>query len=521
MLRVARKPWKTVRAFILAGIGLAVSAGVAMLLLSHAQAHAPQQTVDDQVPAQGVERRFIGLPKADTVAIQRISFETDGTPTDARVEFVEPDGSFSLVTTETIPAEGVTVVVGPDDPTDLARIEYESESAYFDVVAADFSFTPSGNAAYLGMTSIDYVQFESSTAGSTIFMTELNKAYYGWHTEFTVQNWDPEDSANVRIDFYTSMGEPDCIYDSPVEIPPNGSMTLDLKDIACLQDGYHGSAVVRSQSLAPIAVGMVRGYQQFLGLRDAHPGVEMGATALVAPALFKEHDLQTSFLCVTNVGAFQSDVIVNYTDGIVNSATLPPMGTYCFGQSGEDHASGWAGGAEITSTQPMAAAVHVVASGGETKGQWAYNPYPLDQLAAEAQGGEMTLAFPLVFNGAGGWTSDIHLYNVTDLPATITPRYVAVPPSNLVICGDPFVVPAQSVVSISMAELPALFSRGMAYWNASQWIVAVTSGTSDALPGEVDRHFGYRPYHEGRTTAFFPESCSTIRSIFLPMIVKD
>lgn len=114
----------------------------------------------------------------------------------------------------------------------------------------------------------------------------------------------------------------------------------------------------------------------------------------------------------------------------------------------------------------------------------------------------------------------VHLYNASDLPSTVTPRYVAAPPSNLVICGDSFFIPAGGVRSVSMDELPSLFSQGMAYWNVAGSVVAVTSTTSDAPLGAIDRHFGYRPYHAAGGSTHFPDTCSSIRKVFLPLVTK-
>ena len=168
----------------------------------------------------------------------------------------------------------------------------------------------------------------------------------------------------------------------------------------------------------------------------------------------------------------------------------------------------------VTSTELLLTIVNVTAHSGATPvGRWSYTAPAQHMMITRS------LAFPLLLAGYDGWTSEIHLYNYNDSPSEVTPRYVSYP-VGFVHCADPFTIPAHSVVSIYQAELPRAFGQSMAYFTATQPVAAVVSVTSDEPLGDTDRHFGYSAAYPVEPISF-PDTCDTIREVFLPVILKE
>jgi len=496
---------------VLSCIAAAVAIGWGLTLLSQSLADSPAPKLPGEVASPAAQHRVIGLPNVSTFAVQHFNTLGLNDTTETVVEFASPGGTVTEILTDTLPSESIYLYTGPDDPTDLARIEYdESPSGGNLIFGANFELSDFGNAAYLGLDATLEEQGPPSEYG--IYIMLLMKDPWGWTTGFTIQNRYGQDPATVVVSFYDQYGNPACVYTVPTPIPPNGSVSFDLANITCLEDGFMGSAYVSSDQ--EVAVSSVSTYNDELGLRSAYQGISEASTVLVVPALFKANNLQTSVVCVQNGGTATTDVSVEYSDGVMVNETIPPFAVYCLNQGAEAHAAGWAGGAVIRSTgEPLVAVVNVTAYDDTTPvGRWSYTASVTDTI-------DQGLAFPLLFNESDDWTSEIHLYNPGDSPAVITPRHVSYP-THVVYCAEPLTIPAGGVLSISQAELPRLLGQNMAYFNTTQPVAAVVGVTSDKPLGETDRHFGYRAaYPEGAIS--FPDTCDTIYKVFLPAVFKE
>jgi hypothetical protein len=504
-------------------IGLAATIGVGMALLSRTIADSSYRQASDEVKSPTSVYRIIGLPYADTVALQHINLLGSTEPASATVKFVSQDGTaLEKITDSAWPAESIRLLTGPDDPTDLGRIEYEESAGGGTLMAGvNLLFSDSGNDAYLGLDFIESTRLSQPYAHAIALMT-LTKNAAGWSSAFVLQNRSESSlAADMVVSFYDDSGNPMC-SEPILDIPAGGSRWLNLANTACLEDGFKGSAFVESSE--PVAVSSAYNYNNARGLRCSYRGVAAGywSDALVVPALFKACDLQTSELCVMNAGIGPTHVLVEYSDGLTADANLPPYTTQCFLQGLEGHAPGWAGAAMVYSSgEDLAAAVNVKAQDGSgLVGCWAYTATPASSFRENMESGlGQSVAFPFLANGYDGWASRIHLYNPTESPVEITPRYVFANSGHFVYCAEPFTIPAGGVVSIPQAQLPQVSSQLMAYFNTTGPLAAVVSATSSKPLGTTDRHFGYEAAYLGMSIQF-PDTCDTMKAIFLPLVRK-
>jgi hypothetical protein len=445
-----------------------------------------------------------------TITVQRLWSES----ADITVTYALSNGTPVKTSASTIAAESAQIYTPTQGFTGLGRVEaIEPGTQAVPVfgVNSDSDLAGTGNDAYLGLAWED-----APSAGAVRnFIPRVMKG--DWTSMFVIQNRNEAASETLSvIEFYNQDGTLAQIEMGKV-LPENGSVTYDLATMPLLLDGFIGSVVIASDY--PLAVSSVRTYNIRLDLSGAYPGVDSTSvtTTLVAPALFKESDLQTSELCVQNGGSNQTAVNVTYTDGVVNSATVNRSASYCFNQGTESHASGWTGGAIITSTEIVAAVVNVTAcssgtSCGSPVGYWSYSVPSTATLQSAA-------AFPLLNNRHDGWTSKVYLYNTGSSPAVITPRYVGYP-SGFVSCTQQVTIAAGGVISISQADLSALNSVSMGYLTSTQKVAAVVGFTNDKTLGTTDRHMGYEAaYPAGTITP--QKQCGTIHTVFLPVVIRQ
>ena len=498
-------------------IGLAAATVMGLTLLSQALADSPQLEATEEVESPAAAVRIISLPYVDTIALQHINLLGATEPTSITVQFVSEGGTeLERITDPAFPAESIRLVTGPDVPTDTGRIMYEVPAGGGNLMlAVNLAFISSGNDAYLGLKLGD---------ASPIFRMNipwLMKNAEGRDSAFVLQNRGTS-PATVSIEFYDNLGNNVC---GLIEtIPPDGSVTFYLPSILCqygeLEDGFTGSAYIEATEPA---VSAVYALDRQHPIRSSYQGVDRDGTStvLTVPALFKAHDLQTSALCIHNINSPSANVLVEYSDGLTATATIPPNSTSCLDQGAEGHAAGWAGGATISGGR-LAAVVDVTAYDGTTPvGRWAYNATPSTSFRQNMKSGaSQSLAFPFLVNNDYGWTSTIYLYNPAELPVVITPRYVLANTGGFVYCAEPFTIPPRSLVSISQAQLPQFSSRSMAYFNTTGPVAAAVSATSSSALGTTDRHFGYEAAYPG-VPIQFPDNCDTMQAVFLPLVAKQ
>lgn len=513
-----RRVSKVVRNVGWAGFFSAVVVSLGLVYLWTSSADSPDPGLLGDVRPQKSQRGFIAVPDAGALSIQNISDAS----ADITVEYYTADGELmeTETITDTLSPESMELYPDVEEDQDVALVRYVYPSDQIPPFGVNFELDRLGNDAYQGLL---FEEDARVSFGPEPFRVCVPYALCNgpWYTKFTVQNRGQADAA-VVVAFFRQDGS---LAGSPyvATIPPRGSMVVDLRTTS-LPEGFVGSAVISSDQLIEVA-GSVRTYSDALKIRSAYQAVEAGdfSTELVAPALFKGSDMQTSQICVQNVGTTTADVRVTCSDGIVQSRDVQPFAVHCFDQEREGHASGWAGGAVITSGSPLVAIVNVWAGDEyQPAGRWSYT------VPARYKAGR-TLAFPVLFNeaelraSAGAealrWTSDIYLYNFNNAPATVTPRYVSFP-SGFVYCARPFTIPANSVRVLSQSELPEFMDASMAYFSATQPLAAAVGVTSDNPLGTTDRHFGYGAGYLD-TEIDFPDTCNPVAKILVPAVLNQ
>jgi hypothetical protein len=484
-------------------VALLAAIGLGLATLSHVLADAPGSGLSDGGVSPMARRGFIGLPDVQAFSLQNISDE----PADITVGFHLPDGTLLAGETisETLPAESVRVFEGPAELTDSARITHELPTSDMPLFGANYGLSSLGSEAYLGMDLSG-----APSGGPQLWIPLIVKNADSWYSRFVVQNrgTSATDATVAFIDQYGTIFTQYTFF-----LPASGTYLVDLSDMSFLMDGFVGSALITS-SYEPIAVASVHSYNDSLGLRSAHRGVSdyEADTVLVAPALFNGSNSQSSEIWVQNIEPFgYAEVQVSYSDGVTSTASIPPYAMHRFDQSTEGHAPGWSGGAIISSTMDilLAAVVNVNASG--STGRWSYTVPGLSSTGR-------TLAFPLLFDQYQGWASDIYLHNPNSAEVQVTPRYVS--PAGFVHCTETVTVATHSTFAISQAGLPPTFNRSMGYFTATQPLAAVMGATNDGTSGTSDRHLGYSAAHLPPAVAM-PDTCDTIRQVFLPAVIKQ
>jgi hypothetical protein len=240
------------------------------------------------------------------------------------------------------------------------------------------------------------------------------------------------------------------------------------------------------------------------------------STTLIAPALFKTSNLQTSQLCIQNTGNVNGNIGVSYTDGTRETALITPTASICLDQgAGTLHTAGWTGGAVITGTQPLVAIVNVIANNGTTPvGSWSYT------VPSQFRISSGSFALPLLLDNDNSFTTAIYLYNPSGVATHVTPRYVSRDGSaDFVYCAPAISIPAHSMTAVDQSGLPPFMNISTGYFTATHPIAVAVGATSNKALGDTDRHFGYEAAY--LDTPIVPQTpCSTLYTVNLPLVQK-
>ncbi len=283
-------------------------------------------------------RGFIGLPEGNTVSVQSLL----PAAADITVTFALSNGAPISTVFDTLAAESFGVYPEPANFTGQARVEATGDigAGNLPVFGASFGLSDSGNSAYLGMNlqNPSAVRQRTPSPGFTYqnYLPLVMKSYQGWTTVFEVQNFRAFAPASVTISFYDQFGN--LIASEVAFIPVSGSQSFNLADLGSIDNGFIGSAVIDSDQ--PVAPNSARQVNPGRGLVRDYSGAGLSygdiSTTLIAPALFKASNLQTSQLCIQNVGAAASSIGVLYTDGARETALIPALASICLDQGAGD-----------------------------------------------------------------------------------------------------------------------------------------------------------------------------------------
>ena len=463
-------------------------------------------------------RRFIGLPEVNTISVQNTS--TLSMP--ITVTFALTDSTVISQVFDTLAPESFGIYAEPPNFVGTGQVEGLAADSLndFNVFGVNFELSDKGNTAYLGLryeepgttTSAPLSHINPSVRFQGLrFLPRIDQTS-GWRTEFVLQNTSSS-NANLVVSVYNPDG---VIVGSYFGVLlGRGSLPIDVSAISGVMPNFIGSVVVTSDQVLTVA-SSVRISNSGLGLSTSYPEVnDTGpSTSLVVPALFKASDLQTSQLCVQNTGEENASVNVIYSDDQTGFNIIHPGATYCFDQRTESHASGWSGGATISSTQPLVGVVDVFANDNANKtiGRWTYT------IPAAGDLEQKTVALPLLFNNYQQFNSAVHLFNPGTQPAVVSRRYTAFG-DGFVFCPSSITIPPNSTVALTQSESLGFVDVSMGYITSTQPIAAVVSMKSSKALGTTQRNLGFQAAYP-RAPVAPQKPCNPVYFAYLPLARK-
>jgi hypothetical protein len=450
-------------------------------------------------------RDFVGLPlvrKSSTLVVQTMPGSAS---VDMTMSYSPVTGAGNMVTTTaSVAPEATHTFTAPAAAEEYSGVlsapqQVFTNSDLYHGVTYELS-DDTGNDAYLAQGINGFgaaVQTQSRglavpQAGPCglafcLFLPFVAKFFHGWTTVFSIQNLGTNDGI-VLVNIFRQDGQVAAqLLLSPLRL--RESRRIDLDTVQDLPDDFAGSAMVISDQ--PLAIASARTSNPGRGLSGSYTGIPASdaTTNLVAPALFKASDLQTSELCLQDASGVGQTVVVSYTDSLTVSVALPANGSRCLDQGQEAHVPGWSGAAQIASQsgQPVAAAVNITSRYGITPiGRWSYAA-PSRTVLGQALALPL-LALPPAQDQPQDWTSRVYLFNPNDAPAAVTLRYVPATPG--LPCGVGLTIPARSTGTVGPATPPSdTILAG--YITSNQPLAGAIDFTSTRPLDATDQHFGY------------------------------
>lgn len=237
---------------------------------------------------------------------------------------------------------------------------------------------------------------QSIRPGRTYLPLIMDDAYGGWTTGINVGNLNPS-PVHLNLEFYDLAGH--LVGAETASIPARGYWSSYQG--GRFGSGFAGSAVISSDHPPAVVVNEVHSS----GKAMSYPGLTQPSQQIFLPVILDDaYGGWTTGVNVTNPNDQAANVIIWY----YNSAGQP---VFSDSQSLGPHASwgryqggllgrGFAGSAMVSSDHPVLAVVNEVPLSGNSIS------YP------GGEAGATSLRFPVIVNGAGGWTSGLNLQNV-------------------------------------------------------------------------------------------------------------
>ena len=275
--------------------------------------------------------------------------------------------------------------------------------------------------------------YNGFTGGApTTYLPMLFRGKYGYQSAFYVQNLDPSLNANITIDFYDADGNYTCSYADSDPIGPSvtrGYWMAGINDTSqCLGGtgfpvgGWAGSAVINTGAGSSEIVAIGRPH---LGAEvAAYNGFTAGGMTNYLPMLFRGQWGYDSAFYIQNISGGSTTISVdffdvdgNYTCTYTDPNMLVPNATRGYwtpalncNAGGNFPASGWAGSAEINTSQNVIAVGRPHLSSGQVV---VYNAFT---------GGANEVYVPFNFRKWNGNETALYIQNLglTDATATIT-----------------------------------------------------------------------------------------------------
>jgi subtilisin family serine protease len=319
---------------------------------------------------------------------------------------------------------------GRDDETGAGRVD-----ALRSVLAAlPWNYDSGGAAAYRG----------PSEAAPRIYLPYVVKAADGWTSSIVVRN-PLAQATTATISFLGPGGA--TVASTSASLSGFGATTLPLQTVAEVPGGFRGAAVIEAGGGITALVEQDRAG----GSRHGYLGVSSGAPRLYAPLVEKGGRRGSSVLYVQNLAEARETATVSYYSpaGALlgqDSATLPPRAVAAVRLAeATSLPDGFVGAALIDS----AGGGGLGAVAAQLGGDGAATSYLVPNEAVP------TLAAPLVFKRAGGWSTGIQVLNVGATPAQVTVSYSR-PAGVPAPVQEVIAIPARGSATIYQPANPAL-----------------------------------------------------------------
>jgi subtilisin family serine protease len=286
---------------------------------------------------------------------------------------------------------------GRDDETGAGRV-----NALRSVLAAlPWNYDSGGAAAYRG----------PSEAAPRVYLPYVVKAADGWTSTIIVRN-PLAQATSATVSFLGPGGA--TVASVSASLNGFGATTLPLQTVAEVPAGFRGAAVIEAGGGITALVEQDRAGSS----RHGYLGVSSGAPRLYAPLVEKGGRRGSTVLYVQNLADARETATVSYYSlgGALlgqDSATLPPRAVAAVHLAETASLTdGFVGAAVIDSAGGGlgAVAAQIGSSGGATS-------YLVPNEAAA------TLAAPLVFKRARGWSTGVQVLNAGAAPAQVTISY--------------------------------------------------------------------------------------------------
>jgi subtilisin family serine protease len=287
---------------------------------------------------------------------------------------------------------------GRDELTGTGRI-----NAYRSVLAAlPWHYDSGGAAAYRARAE----------NAPRIFLPYVVKAAGGWTSSITLRNPLPQPVA-LTVSFVGPNGA--TVTSVGASLNAFGSTTLPLRLLTEVPVGFQGAAVVDAAS----GLTAVVEHDRAGASRHGYFGIGSGAARLYAPLVEKGGRRGSSVLHVQNLGDGRESATISYYTGAgalagQETVTLPPRAALPVRLADTASLAEGFAGAAIVETASGGLLGGVAAQLGSNGEATAYT------LPTESGG---TLAAPLVFKNARGWSTGLQVLNVGSAPAQVTVTY--------------------------------------------------------------------------------------------------
>jgi hypothetical protein len=189
-----------------------------------------------------------------------------------------------------------------------------------------------------------YGAFSGSQASDAFYIPIVMRAFYGYHTEISVQNAGSS-NADVTINYNDGSS------DSENGLKPGQVVRFDNRDTSGMEDGFIGSAEISANGPVVAVVNQIHPDNLEEQTYEGFSTVNAGDT-LYTPVLMRYfYDYVTS-VRVQKIGSGSTDVTIEYSNGYSDTQTLTDESdSYLFTQENEDNLPRpWIGSAVIEST---------------------------------------------------------------------------------------------------------------------------------------------------------------------------